>query len=411
MLPVLLLTSTLTIPLPVLGHTWVVDDTPGPGVDFTTLQAAFDAAQTNDVILVQPGSYLGGTIRRGFRVIGQGGPQIRSWLTIDAVPAGWPVVVSGLRHGTGGPTALVADVRNCLATVVVDDVEALSFNVIGSRDVRVHERPVSSTRARLALDSSRVEVAGGSFDGFHGFNSGCDWLGPGWITDGFPACDAAGAELHLSRASFRGGDGGDTTCWDQGGLVPCGIGGTGVELRNGATARIAGRADHVLDGGAGGTETFTGHPPSASTCPDGIGLVVVSGSAARSSGVTIDGVGVSGGSHVASAVPDPTLRLLEPVFPGSTATLRVAAPPGASARLAIGALPVVQAVGGALDEDVLVARGRAIDLGVVPSNGVLGWNLEVPATWPAGTVVFAQATVELPGGETRRTNSVPIVVR
>lgn len=40
------------------GATWVVDDDGGAGVDYTTIQAAADAASAGDTIEVRGGSYV-----------------------------------------------------------------------------------------------------------------------------------------------------------------------------------------------------------------------------------------------------------------------------------------------------------------------------------------------------------------
>ena len=39
------------------GAVWVVDDQAGPGVDFTTIQAAVDAADAGDTIVIGAGQY------------------------------------------------------------------------------------------------------------------------------------------------------------------------------------------------------------------------------------------------------------------------------------------------------------------------------------------------------------------
>lgn len=44
------------------GQVLVVDDDGGPGVDYTKLQAAVDAAAEGALILVHPGSYAGFTV-------------------------------------------------------------------------------------------------------------------------------------------------------------------------------------------------------------------------------------------------------------------------------------------------------------------------------------------------------------
>ena len=56
---------------------WIVDDNGGPGTDFTTLQAAVDAAADGDVILVHAGEYLSATIDgKGLSLIGALGASV-----------------------------------------------------------------------------------------------------------------------------------------------------------------------------------------------------------------------------------------------------------------------------------------------------------------------------------------------
>ena len=56
-LPALALTLVALVPAASAG-TWHVATTPGPGVDFTTIQAAIDAASDGDLILIENGAYL-----------------------------------------------------------------------------------------------------------------------------------------------------------------------------------------------------------------------------------------------------------------------------------------------------------------------------------------------------------------
>src|SRR5262245_55380772 len=51
------LLSTLIGSFATAQSTWIVDDTPGPGVNFTSLPAAVNAAASGDTLLVAPGNY------------------------------------------------------------------------------------------------------------------------------------------------------------------------------------------------------------------------------------------------------------------------------------------------------------------------------------------------------------------
>ena len=50
--------SGLSARLSAQGSVWIVDDTPGPGVDFSSIQAAVNAAVDGDVLLVKSGDYV-----------------------------------------------------------------------------------------------------------------------------------------------------------------------------------------------------------------------------------------------------------------------------------------------------------------------------------------------------------------
>jgi hypothetical protein len=88
----------------------------------------------------------------------------------------------------------------------------------------------------------------------------------------------------------------------------------------------------------------------------------------------------------------------------------VRAPVASVATLNFGRSPIVIADGAAAIEQ-LAAPSRVAHLGAVPGSGevTLTWN--IPTALPVGTFLVAQADLVLPGGELRRTNSLPIVVR
>jgi len=60
------------IPLLLLQTVWVVDDNGGPGVDFTDIQPAIDAAADGDVLDVRAGTYTHFTLSgKGLRILGE----------------------------------------------------------------------------------------------------------------------------------------------------------------------------------------------------------------------------------------------------------------------------------------------------------------------------------------------------
>jgi len=84
------------------ASTWVVDDS--GGADFTTIQAAVDAASPGDVLLVQAGSYAAFTLDRDLSILAAPGEQSAA-LKLPAVLTGLEglvVTFQGFAAGLGG---------------------------------------------------------------------------------------------------------------------------------------------------------------------------------------------------------------------------------------------------------------------------------------------------------------------
>src|SRR5262245_35330124 len=88
-------------------QTWIVDDTPGPGVHFTSLPAAVAAAASGDTLLVAPGHYDPFLVfGKALSILGDGhatvfidGPPAVSstaYVAIVAPPAGTTFRLSGV---------------------------------------------------------------------------------------------------------------------------------------------------------------------------------------------------------------------------------------------------------------------------------------------------------------------------
>lgn len=103
-----LLAATLAFLAPSLlvaqGDVHVVDDDPGPGVDFTDLQPAIDAAGPGDLVLVREGFYAPFTLTKGLAIVGEVGAAVvvlgvaGDHLTlVTGVPAGASARLRGLR--------------------------------------------------------------------------------------------------------------------------------------------------------------------------------------------------------------------------------------------------------------------------------------------------------------------------
>jgi hypothetical protein len=118
------------------------------------------------------------------------------------------------------------------------------------------------------------------------------------------------------------------------------------------------------------------------------------------------------GSFDTAIVPDdPSLDLVGTPSAGGSAQIDVYAPPGSVVRLVIGARPILVATPG-VRVDKLVSVDNVLFLGVVPAGGQVSHSMPLRLGHAPGTTFYAQAYVADPtAGKSRRTNSVPIILR
>ena len=90
-------------------------------------------------------------------------------------------------------------------------------------------------------------------------------------------------------------------------------------------------------------------------------------------------------------------------------TFQVHGPPGAEALLYFGRKPKVIPEPG-VGIELLTPMSFAWPLGTIPDGGVLTHGDTIRPLKP-GYTFYSQAELTLQGGEVRRTNSVPIIVR
>lgn len=404
-----LISSLVLVPV-ASASVWVVDDTPGPGVDFATIGAAIAASAPGDVIRVRPGNYPGFTLSIGVTILADAGANAvysPTMVSVMAVPAGQRAVISGLYLYSLNVTA-------CAGPVLVERVSGTDYGTLltagNSSDVRVRDCTIP-----VEASASRVEVTGSALRGRRGAD-GCqstDCQGPGYNVNGSPGGPGVlardGAIVHVGSTTVEGGRGGD-----GGGLTvgcPNGFGGQGgvaIRALSGGVVHVTGNGLPSLIGGTGGWgETFGSCGPA----PDG----AMGGAIDASGGGTVLHSGVIVIGQVAGPVTqvtpvDPCLVTVGNGTAGTQLTFRVFGVPGDNARLRLGRQLVVEDLPQVF-EDRLTIPLRSYQLGVLPASGQLSFSINVPTTLPPGFVLVAQGSTTSAAGDTWLTHSAPFAVR
>jgi len=241
----------------------VVDDQPGPGVDFTAIQAAIDAAADGDTILVRSGEYASFAIDgKALRLIGdaQGGAKPRvafgpQVVAIANAPASRELVLRGLRIEPR------IEIASCAGTVLLEDVESAGVQATACGALSIVR---SELFGSLNLDTLRLVDSSA-----HAWQS--------VVHGGYPG--RAGARLTNSALFLLSGHvaGGPGLIATQNPFSPfCssgGAGGAGVALTEGSQCTSV---DAGIQGGSGGPGSSTLGPPPM-TCPSGPAGPSVSG--------------------------------------------------------------------------------------------------------------------------------------
>lgn len=385
------------------ASTWVVDDTGGPGVDFTALSAAIAAAQDGDTLLVRTGRYgfSGSHVidGKGLRIVVDAGHgmELLNTLTVQNLAAGQELLLRGMRISPGSPTSATNQalilrqnqgrvwIEDCSfsgaasltpvvapAAVAIEDCASVSF-----ARTRVHAAPVQGStdvaHDALAVLGSSVSLHDCTLVGMGG--NGAD-IGPCCFDGGGGGAGARvaqGSFLHAAGTSFVGGDGGT----GSGGTSAC-VAGAGGSGGDGGSALVVdgGSQAWVLD------STFShgfGGGPGGPACPAG-----QSGAAQL----------VQGGSTLTSlAGVARSYRTTTPVREGQAFTATYEAPAGEFAFLDVSTSQgflFLSAFSGVL------LPGGAVQTffsGVVPAAGVLQTTSTIQELGPgvASAVLYEQA--------------------
>lgn len=397
------LVSLCAAPALLAQTTWRVDDVPGPGVDFATIQEAVDAAVPGDVVLVGDGSYAPFFTDEGVVVIGAGIDLTRVYgdsqvqATVGGVPPGQVFVAADIRFEW-------LDVVQNEGVVVLDGCRippspstashGLRAWFSASRDVRLQRCAIWG---RMVQGSGWLQVA--------------QSLAVPEASDSTPQCPP-GQKVLVTNPTITGLNGyasQDTICF---GGWHWYVDGRPAVLMYCGELLIAGRTGDFLRGGG----------PQSAPCTEAWGAsgVVFRGDVVRTSRVAITtgdpshfpqdlALGPTT-AHVTPLRADPTLRLDGTPRPGAALTISLDGEPGDWARLEIGRGPVVAASPGS-PVPRFVTPGRALALGAVPVSETIQVPLTVPPSARPGDVYWLQGSTVDPSGVGRRTNSLAVIVR
>jgi hypothetical protein len=249
------------------AQVWVVDDSGGPGVDFTTIPDAIAAAADGDVLLVREGVYGGDwtTIDgKSLTISADTGAEVtldKLYFRVQNLAANQTVTFHGLYSTQFSTTYVTAmeflgnagtiwiedcDLYGGISAGIVPLIRAISCNrvVIQRSTLRGLNAGITPseepTAAMMTLNSSvylhDCTLMGGLGVGPHGF----------YLTHGYPGATVRGGLLYASGGGFYGGSAG------------AGAGGHGVHLVDGDPAYYHTNVTH--QGGAGTIPNLPGKP-------------------------------------------------------------------------------------------------------------------------------------------------------
>ncbi|HEX5011008.1 MAG TPA: hypothetical protein VFY71_11465 [Planctomycetota bacterium] len=314
---------------------WVVGPQPGPGVDFTAIQAAVNAAADGDIILVKLGSYVGNVAIANKSLVIEGmpspagsSPSSTGTLWIGGLQADRSVVLRNLEV-----IPLLSDLSSVLIThcegpALVEDCSVVIFDSAVTAPPKVNNsQHVVFTRCTLKASWAH-----------NGFVSGL----------GLAGLELVGSDVSLYDCTVLGSTGWGGQASADGAGTPAEVGGPGIRMIGG-TLLLAGGEVHGGTGGWGDTDSG----PSGFACvpgqSGGPGLVLEAGLVRRLDDALAGGAaGFDAGCGTGSAgadvlqasgsieiVPGPlrTLEITSPAAAGQSATIALHGQPGELAFL------------------------------------------------------------------------------
>lgn len=401
---------------PVTASTWVVDDSGGG--DFTSIQAAIDAAQPGDVLRVKAGSYAAFTLDRGLSILGEPGirPFVAGLSRLQAGQTTGPISIAGLELGS-------LEVLGASGPVLLDDLEVngelpapvgcQGMLIHGCAQVHVARSLIHGKDGDFACESRALRIVDSVVT-----LTGCTLIGGrGWgddfiAYDGQEGLDVVGASaVLLSQTSVRGGDGGSPQ------ILFGGTGANGAEAirmswgdaRGAARCTVRGSDAATLQGGHAGLGIGAQDAFAAVT---GFGTLTLSG-------VTCSPDNFGGGLDVVLPAPSqPFLNLVGGDGPRAFKRLNMQGPAG-TPLLLFASLHVAQlSLPGPIDGTVWLDLGAPLlilplVLQGQPSPVNLTFSLPAALTdWPGLTVVFQGFAAGLGAdGQHLATNPAHLLVR
>ncbi len=355
----------------VAQQTWVVAPQAGPGVNFTSLPAAVQAAQSGDTLLLRAGTYSAFTTSKGIEILGDSGvtiaPSGSAGIGVVSLPAGETFAMRNVTVACPSfcSSALFVlqfnqgrlhfdDVRFSSTTTAAFRVNACSHLTM--------TRCSGSARGCLNVQSSDVALVDCTFLGEIGV----------YLIGSPPAIDASTSRVRIAGGTYRGGDGGMVgfIITAAPGLV-CRSG--SVTIAGSSTAFEAG-VPIPSQGGVSAIQALSG---GVVDLEPAVQLTPQNGGAPFAGNVNVRRIPSVVGSSSASAVP-----------------LTVHAPQGHLFGLYAGfpAGPTTSAIGELwLDESTAVV----LVSGVVGPTEQFGFTLNVPGTFDGLPLTFQAVTFDL----------------
>lgn len=395
------------------SDTWVIDDDPGPGVDFPDIPQAITASHSGDVLLIRPGAYSAFTLSKGLTLLGSKGANIASGALIQSMPARQTAILADLTFDD-----LV--IKACDGPILLDRIafnQSWGSGTSGNRlwidnslDVRVHRTSASSRDpwyAAALVVASRVEFVECSFRGGREYASDGD--------DGGPALKIYQSRVHAALPDIVGGtgDGNWNSC--SGPIGYAGDGGPGC-IVVGSELFVSGRPSDRIEGGLAGY---------GQGCPcdgdGGDGIDMCGGSLVYRPGIPAGGdSGCGGGGYAVNldcgatgSSPSWAAPSLRRTGADNETRIVIHGAPGGNVRLYGGSEAIVLNTGASKIE-WLTQTQWVKDLGTLNSKGTMTYTLEGPQRLKRnskGAHLILQVTVVDPSGKTQRSNSLPVILR